>query len=264
MDLQLAGKAVVVTGGCRGIGRAIVDQFLSEGARVFVVDRDVAAGEQWVAAARGSGHDVAFCGGDLAEEATCARAIARCSERFGGVDVLVNNAGRNDNVGLSAGAEAFVASLRGNLVHAYSLMQHARPFLQRAHGAVVTIGSKVAVTGQGGTSAYAAAKGALLALTREWAVELAADGVRVNAVLPAEVWTPLYEEWLARQRDPLGERARIEQSIPLGRRFTTPAEIAAMVVFLASGRSSHTTGQIVFVDGGYTHLDRRCTFPQEP
>jgi len=258
MDLGLAGKVVVVTGGCRGIGRAIVDEFLAEGARAVVVDRDAAAGEALVAA-RGAASDVAFHGGDLADPGTSARAIALANGRFGRVDVLVNNAGRNDDVGLSAGADAFVASLRDNLVHAYSLVQHARPLLEWTRGAIVNIGSKVAVTGQGGTSGYAAAKGALLALTREWALELAPAGVRVNAVLPAEVWTPLYEEWLARQPQPEVQRARIEQSIPLGRRFTTPSEIAAMVVFLASGRSSHTTGQIVFVDGGYTHLDRRGT-----
>ncbi len=118
---------------------------------------------------------------------------------------------------------------------------------------------KVAVTGQGGTSGYAAAKGGLLALTREWALELAPAAVRANVVLPAEVWTPLYEAWLATQGDPVPEKARIERSIPLGRRFTTVQEIAATVVFVASPRSAHTTGQWLFVDGGYSHLDRRAT-----
>lgn len=258
MDLQLAGKVVVVSGGCRGIGRAIVDAFLAEGARVVVADRDEAAGEALVAV-RGAANDVAFCAGDLAEPSTCARTIALANGRFGGVDVLVNNAGRNDGVGLDAGADAFVQSLRANVVHAYSLLHSALPLLRRARGAVVNIGSKVAVTGQGGTSGYAAAKGALLALTREWAVELAKHGVRVNAVLPAEVWTPMYARWLATQPEGEAQRAKIERSIPLGARFTTADEIAAMVVFLASPRSSHTTGQIVFVDGGYTHLDRRST-----
>ncbi len=260
MDLQLAGKVVVVSGGGRGIGAAIVAAFLGEGARVVVVDRDLAAGDALLASRGGAG-DVAFCGGDLAEPGTCARTIALANGRFGGVDVLVNNAGRNDGVGLAAGADAFLASLRANLVPAYALLHHALPLLQRARGAVVNIGSKVAVTGQGGTSGYAAAKGALLALTREWALELAADGVRVNAVLPAEVATPMYEQWLATQPDPASRRARIEQSIPFGRRFTTAQEIADTVVFVASPRSSHTTGQVLFVDGGYTHLDRRATAP---
>ncbi|MFY9346001.1 MAG: SDR family oxidoreductase [Planctomycetota bacterium] len=258
MDLQLAGKVVVVSGGCHGIGRAIVDAFLAEGARVVLVDRDVGAGDA-LASTRPA--DVVFCGGDLANEDTSRRTIELAVERFRGIDVLVNNAASNDSVGVAAGASAFVASLRANLVHCYSLVQFALPHLRTARGAIVNIGSKVAVTGQGGTSGYAAAKGALLALTREWAVELAPAGVRVNAVLPAEVWTGMYAEWLERQPDPAAQRARIERSIPLGRRFTTPQEIADTVVFVASGRSSHTTGQVLFVDGGYTHLDRRSTLP---
>jgi L-fucose dehydrogenase len=256
VDLGLQGKVAVVTGGCRGIGRAIVDLLLTEGARVVVADRDVAAGAAMAAAAPA----VRFVGGELADESTCARAIA-AAVQLGGVDVLVNNAGRNDGVGVAASDDAFLGSLRDNLLPAHALLRHAREHLVRARGAIVTIGSKVAVTGQGGTSAYAAAKGALLALTREWAVELAPHGVRANAVVPAEVWTPMYEAWLATRPDPAGERSRIAGAIPLGARFTTPEEIAAAVVFLASKHSAHTTGQIVFVDGGYTHLDRRCTQP---
>ncbi len=257
MDLQLTGKAVVVTGGCRGIGRAIVETFLREGARVLVADRDVAAGEAMRTALGAAGGVVHFVAGDLADGATCQRVITTAEQQLGGIDVLVNNAGRNDSIGLLAGVAAFVGSLHANLVPAYALVHFALSALRRSRGAIVNIGSKVAVTGQGGTSGYAAAKGGLLALTREWALELAVHGVRVNAVLPAEVWTPLYEEWLARQTDPLAQRARIEQSVPLGRRFTTTQEIADAVVFVASPRSSHTTGQWLFVDGGYTHLDRR-------
>ena len=255
MDLGLHDSVALVTGGCRGIGRAIVELLRAAGARVVVADRELALGEQLAAADPG----VVFVGGELRDEAVCARAVATASERFGRLDALVHNAGRNDGVGLDAGCAAFEASLRDNLVPAYALMHYASGLLAQARGSVTLLGSKVAVTGQGGTSGYAAAKGGLLALVREWAVELAPHGARSNAVLPAETWTPLYEEWLARQADPAGERARIERTIPLGRRFTTPAEIAAAVVFLASKHSSHTTGQILFVDGGYTHLDRRCT-----
>ena len=252
MDLGLAGKVAVVSGGAGGIGSAIVATLLAEGAHVVVADR--AGG----AAARAPA-GVVVVEGELADDAVCARVVTAALERFGRLDVLVNNAGRNDGVGLGASTDAFVASLRANLVHAYSLAGHARAALERTRGVIVNLGSKVALTGQGGTSGYAAAKGALLALTREWAVELAQHGVRVNAVLPAEVWTPMYAQWLDGTADPAGERARIERSIPLGQRFTTPEEIAATVVFLASARSAHTTGQIVVVDGGYTHLDRRAT-----
>lgn len=253
MDLALRDKVVLVTGGASGIGRAIVAAFASEGARVAVVDRSDARALDGVALA---------VTGDLADPDTCRRAVELTVDHCGRLDVLINNAGRNDGQGLDAGPDAFARSLQQNLVHAYTMLHHARPHLVAAaarHGdaAVVNIGSKVAITGQGGTSGYAAAKGGLLALTREWALELARHAVRANAVLPAEVWTPLYESWLATQGDPVTEKARIERSIPLGRRFTTPREIADTVVFVASPRSSHTTGQWLFVDGGYTHLDRR-------
>ena len=128
---------------------------------------------------------------------------------------------------------------------------------------IINISSKVSVTGQGGTSGYAAAKGGIDGLTREWAVDLAADGIRVNTIVPAETWTPLYENWLNTMPDPVASRAAIERMIPLGQRFTTVEEMADMVVFLASPRSSHTTGQIIYVDGGYTHFDRKYTPPVE-
>jgi len=250
MDLGLTDKVAVVTGGSSGIGRAIVAVLRDEGMRLVIVDRDASPDE---------GEAVRCVRGDLTDVDTCRRAVDDAVAQFGGIDLLVNNAGRNDGVDLDAGPEAFAASLQLNLVQVYTMAHAAKPHLERTRGSIVNIGSKVAVTGQGGTSGYAAAKGGVMALTREWALDLAAQGVRVNAVLPAEVWTPLYESWLSTQQDPAAERARIERSVPLGQRFTTADEIAATVAFLASPRSAHTTGQILFVDGGYTHLDRRAT-----
>ena len=162
-------------------------------------------------------------------------------------------------MGLDAGVDAFVDSLRRNLIHCYALAHFALDALKASRGVIVNIGSKVCETGQGGTSGYAASKGGINGLTREWAVDLAPHGIRVNAVLPAETWTPLYEKCLAAMADPAAAKAEMEQLIPLGRRFTTIEELANMAVFLASPCSSHTTGQIIFVDGGYTHLDRKCT-----
>ena len=245
MNLELAGKVVLITGGSSGIGRAVVQAFRDEGARIVSVDRDPSPDE---------GDAVRSCRGDLSDPETCRRAVQAAVSHFSALHVLVNNAGRNDQVGLDAGPAAFAASLESNLVHYYTMAHYARSHLEQSKGTIINVGSKVAVTGQGGTSGYAAAKGGVMALTREWARELAPKSVRVNAVLPAEVWTPLYESWLQTHADPVTEKQRIERLIPLESRFTTPAEIASTILFLASTRSSHTTGQILFIDGGYTHL----------
>lgn len=259
MDMQLAGKVVLVTGGSKGIGAGIVRAFLSEGARVANVNRSTAEGLAMQDEYAARGQECFFIQGDLTDPDRCRHAVESTLSKYGQLDVLVNNAGVNDGVGLDAGPAEFVASLHRNLVHVYAMVHHAADALKKSRGAIINIGSKVAETGQGGTSAYAAAKGAMNALTREWAVDLAADGVRVNSVIPAETWTPLYENWLNTMDDPIAARSSIEQMIPFEQRFTTCEEIADMVVFLASPKSSHTTGQIVYVDGGYTHLDRRMT-----
>jgi L-fucose dehydrogenase len=145
-------------------------------------------------------------------------------------------------------------------VHYYALAHYALPALKRSQGSIVNISSKVALTGQGGTSGYAASKGAQLALTREWAAELLPFGIRVNAVLPAEVMTPLYARWLKTLGDPEAKLKQITDKIPLGHRMTLSSEIAAATVFLLSPtQSGHTTAQHIIVDGGYVHLDRALT-----
>ncbi len=259
MDLGLQEKVVLVTGGSKGIGEGIVRSFLAEGARVANVNRSTVEGEALEAEYAAKGQDCCFIQADLCVAENCRIAVEKTLARFGKIDVVVNNAGVNDGVGLDASPTEFVASLQRNLVHYFAIVHHAVDAIKASQGAIVNIGSKVSVTGQGGTSAYAAAKGGIDALTREWAVDLAQFGVRVNAVIPAEAWTPLYANWLRTMPDPAGTKRKIEQTIPLGRRFTTKEELADMVVFLASSRSSHTTGQIVYVDSGYTHFDRKYT-----
>lgn len=261
MDLGLQDHVILVSGGGSGIGRAITELCLAEGARVVVTGRrtaEVAAFEREVTATFGD--RCSFFVAELADPDQCKAAVAFVRAHHGRLDGLVNNAGANDNVGLAAGSpERFEQSLRQNLLHYYSLAHLSLDLLRDARGSIVNISSKVAVTGQGGTSAYAAAKGAQLALTREWAAELLPSGVRVNAVVPAEVLTPLYEKWLAEQGPALTLRD-IETRIPLEHRMTHTQEIAAAVVFLLSPtQSGHTTAQHVFVDGGYTHLDRALT-----
>lgn len=260
MDLQLKDKVIIVTGGAKGIGAAIVRACAAEGAIPVVVDRDAEAGKHLQSDLQNSDTKCAVINVDLEVAENCGRAIEQTLAKFGQVDALVNNAGRNDKVGLESGSVAeYVASLNRNLVHYYSMAHYALPHLKRSRGAIVNIGSKTAVTGQGSTSGYASSKGAVMALTREWAAELLPCGIRVNTVVPSEVMTPLYRSWLDTFPNPEEKLATILTKIPLDQRMTTVDEIAATVVFLISPKSSHTTGQHLFVDGGYVHLDRALT-----
>lgn len=255
MDLGLRDQVVVVSGAARGIGAAIARCFAAEGARVALLDRDIERGQSLASELPGS----QFIPVDLTEENGCRKAIDAVRDGLGRMSVLVNNAGVNDSVPLEGKASDFLLSLRRNLIHVFELTQSCRADLIESRGAVINVGSKVATTGQGGTSGYAAAKGAVNALTREWAAALAVYGVRVNAVIPAECDSDQYQQWFARQPDPALARSRVANLIPLGRRLTTPAEIADAVVWLSSVRAGHITGQLLTVDGGYTHLDRALT-----
>src|SRR5580698_1202041 len=260
MDLQLKDKVVIVTGGAKGIGAAIVHSLAAEGAIPVIADRDAEAGKRLQADLHNSGANCALINVDLENPDGCSQSIAQTLKTFGRLDALVNNAGRNDKVGLESGTVAeYVASLNRNLVHYYSMAHYALPHLKRSRGVIVNIASKTAVTGQGSTSGYASSKGAIMALTREWAAELLPYGIRVNSVVPSEVMTPLYRSWLDTFPNPEEKLNNILTRIPLGQRMTTADEIAAMVVFLISAKSSHTTGQHLFVDGGYVHLDRALT-----
>ncbi len=257
MHLNLANKIIVVTGGAKGIGAAIAQTLAAEGATAVIVGRSEPDNRDAVAAIVEMGGQAHQIVAELTHPDDCKKAIDSTLSTFGRIDGLVNNAGVNDGVGLEKGNyEDFVASLHRNLVHYYLMAHHALPALKASRGSIVNIGSKVAETGQGNTSAYAAANGGRNALTREWAVELLPYGIRVNCVVVAECYTPLYEKWIQTVADPEKALAEITARIPLENRMTTPNEIANAVAFLLSDKSSHTTGQILHVDGGYTHLDR--------
>jgi L-fucose dehydrogenase len=257
MDLLLKDKVIIVTGGAKGIGAAIVKTLAEEGAVPVIVDRDVDAGRTLEQSLRQRGFSSLLIGSELADAENCSRAIQETIRNCGRLDALANNAGINDRVGLESGTpEQYVASLQRNLLHYFNMAHYALSHLKKSQGCILNISSKTAITGQGGTSGYASSKGAILALTREWAVELLPYSIRVNAIVPAEVMTPLYQQWLSTFPDPQEKLEAITEKIPLGKRMTTPEEIAAMAAFLISSRASHITGQHVFVDGGYVHLDR--------
>jgi L-fucose dehydrogenase len=254
MDLQLKDKVILVTGGAKGIGEAIVLGLVEEGAIPVIVDKDEAAGEALRKRLRGNSY---FIKSNIISADACNDVIVRTAAVAGNIYGIVNNAGINDGIGLKNGSPVkFITSLNNNVGHYYYLTHFALPQLIKSKGVIVNVSSKTALTGQGGTSGYVAAKGAILSLTREWAVELLEHGIRVNAVVPAEVWTPMYESWIKSQKDPEQRLEAITRRIPLHNRMTTAQEIADTVLFLLSSRASHITGQWIHVDGGYVHLDR--------
>jgi L-fucose dehydrogenase len=257
MDLNLKNKVIIVTGGAKGIGEGIVNALAAEGAIPVIIGRSREDNLKVVDAITANGGQAGQVVAELTRPEECEQAVKAIVEQYGRIDGLVNNAGVNDGVGLENGNyDDFIASLHKNMVHYYLIAHYALPQLKESKGAILNITSKTAETGQGNTSGYAASNGGRNALTREWAVELLKYGIRVNAVVVAECWTPLYENWINTLADPIAKRKEIEAKIPLGQRMTTTAEIANTVVFLLSDRSSHTTGQIIYVDGGYVHLDR--------
>lgn len=257
MDLNLKDKIIIVTGGASGIGEAIVRESVKEGAIPVIVNRSEDRGKKLEEAFLAEGHSCLFIQADLSKKDACRKVIDETVNKFGKIDVLVNNAGYNDSIGLENGSpEKFMQSIQDNIFHYYTLAHYALPHLIQSKGNIVNISSKTAFTGQGNSSAYIASKAGQLGLTREWAVELLPYGIRVNAVLPAEVMTPMYRGWLTTYDDPEAKLEEITSRIPLGQRMTTPEEIAYTVLFVASDKSSHTTGQYLFPDGGYTHLDR--------
>jgi L-fucose dehydrogenase len=257
MDLNLKDKVIVITGGAKGIGRGIAEVFALEGAISVIVGRKEVDNLKVVEAIQQAGGKAFQFIAELAEPADCEKVINEIVAQFGRIDGLVNNAGVNDGVGLANGNYIdFMASLHRNVVHYYLMAHFALPWLIQSKGSIVNITSKTAETGQGNTSAYAAANGGRNALTREWAVELLKHGIRVNAIVVAECWTPAYETWIETLPDATEKLKEITSKIPLENRMTTAVEIANMAAFLMSAKSSHTTGQIIHVDGGYVHLDR--------
>lgn len=257
MNLHLKEKVIIVTGGSKGIGYGICEELIKEGAIPVIVGRNKVTIPKAVKELEKSGGKVGHAYAELTDPEACRISVEQIVKEYGVINGLVNNAGINDGVSLEEGNfETFTQSIHRNLTHYFMMAHYCLPELKKSKGAIINIGSKTSVTGQGGTSAYAAANGGRNSLTREWAIELLPFSIRVNAVIVAECYTPLYQKWIQKFPNPDKKLKTIEANIPFENRMTTAIEIGSTVAFLLSNKSSHTTGQLLFVDGGYTHLDR--------
>ncbi|MCC6608275.1 MAG: SDR family oxidoreductase [Burkholderiales bacterium] len=246
-DSGLAGKAVIVTGGSRGIGRAIVERFAAEGADVTFFFRDnAAAAAEVITAGRASGRAIAAEQVDVRDSAACAAAVERVAERCGRIDVLVNNAGViRDNLLALLGDDDVRTVLETNVGGVFNATRAAVPhMISRRAGKIVNISSVAGEKGGRGQTNYAASKGAINAFTRSLAVELASRKITVNCVAPGVIETEMSAA--VREQAPDEVKSRI-----LLRRFGTPEEVAHAVWFFASRYADYVTGQVLHVDGGF-------------
>jgi NAD(P)-dependent dehydrogenase (short-subunit alcohol dehydrogenase family) len=257
MNLNLNDKVVIVTGGSKGIGLGIVKSLIKEKAIPVIIGRDKKSIEEVVNKYESQGSKLFYSIAELTKPQDCKEAVENVIKKYKRIDAIVNNAGDNDGVSLENGNyKDFLSSLHKNLIHYYLIAHYSLESLKKSKGVIINIGSKTSFTGQGGTSGYTASNGGRNSLTREWAVELLPYDIRVNSVIVAECYTPMYDRWIKSQKNPKSKLEKINKKIPFQNRMTTVEEIADTVVFLISEKSSHTTGQLIFVDGGYTHLDR--------
>jgi NAD(P)-dependent dehydrogenase (short-subunit alcohol dehydrogenase family) len=247
---SLDGKVALVTGGSTGIGLEITRQFRQRGARVVILARDARRGAEAVEAL--GLEAVAYVSGDVSDPATARAAVAFTERHFGPLNVLVNNAAvDHDEPLLTVEPETSLAVFRTNFHGAFWMLQAAARAMTGRGGAIVNISSRLASVGVSGMSLYGATKGALTALTRGAAIDLAPERIRVNAVAPGFTETAMLRAWLDEHEDAGEARAQAVSSIPLGR-LGSASDVAAVVAFLAADEAGFITGVSVPVDGGYT------------
>lgn len=250
--MRFQDRVVAVTGGSRGIGAGCVRVFHQEGAHVALLDRDAEAGARLAQelTERGPGR-VIVSGCDVSDAEQLERAIAQTVETFGRLDCLINNAGVHPPA--MSIAETSLGDLervlRVNFVSTFAGCKFAAPHLRKSGGTIINMSSMTAVLGQENSAAYAASKGAQLSLTKALALELGREGIRVNAVLPSNVDTPLMRQWAATLDDPESALKRVA-ALQVSGRMATPEEIGRVCLFLATDDSSFITGQGIVADGG--------------
>jgi NAD(P)-dependent dehydrogenase (short-subunit alcohol dehydrogenase family) len=245
---RFEGKAIVVTGATAGIGAATARRLAGEGGALVLTGRNREAADALVAEL--GPERTCFVGGDVRDPATAERVVATALERHGRLDVLVNNAAV-DHTGdvLDAPVDEVREMFDVNFFGALHMLQAAGRAMRGRGGAIVNVSSRLAAIGVPTMALYSASKGALLSLTRGAAIELAPQGIRVNAVAPGQTRTPLFDAWAAAEGEDVAARAAA--AIPQGR-LATPEEVAAAIAYLASDEAAHVTGASLPVDGGYT------------
>ena len=243
-------KVVLVTGATAGIGRATAEAFAAAGATLVLTGRNTAAGEDLVAALRARGTQTKFFAGDVAREESVRAWIAAAVQEFGRLDVAVNNAGVEGKLGpiVEQTAENFAHTFDTNVKGLLFALKHEIPVLAKQGGAIVNVSSIVGDVGMAGASVYAASKHAVNGLTRSAALETARMGIRVNAVAPGGVMTPMLERFTGGSQE---MQAGFANGHPVGR-LAQPEEIAQAILFLASHEARFMTGSVLLIDGGYT------------